>query len=67
MLATVALGLAGYIAYRLTRPKVVMVTCANCGRLRRPDLERCQHCGRSWEMGDLGAPGWRVRELTIDD
>lgn len=37
LLGTLVFGLVAYITYRLTRPKVTLVTCQNCGRLRRPD------------------------------
>ena len=58
--ATVMLGLAGYITWRLVRPGEVMVTCSECGRLRRTELAVCQHCGASWQAS---APlAWRVVE-----
>jgi len=34
-LGTLALGLPAYITYRLTRPKVVLALCRNCGQGRR--------------------------------
>ena len=57
---TLAFGLAGYITYRLTRPKVTLVTCPNCGKGRRPDTETCHHCGQGWDIPELDPPGWRV-------
>jgi len=60
ILATVAFGLVGYIAYRLTRPETTLVTCVNCGRLRRPDMVRCHHCGSKWLVPELTPPDWRV-------
>jgi len=60
--ATVAFGLVGYITYRLTRPKVTLVTCANCGQGRRPDMEVCHHCGQGWDVPELAPPAWRVVE-----
>jgi hypothetical protein len=59
-LGTIAFGLAGYITYRLTRPKVTLVTCANCGKLRRPDMETCHRCGSKWDVPELTPPAWRV-------
>jgi len=60
MIATVAFGLAGYITYRLTRPKVTLVTCANCGKPRRPDMDKCHRCGSKWDVPELIPPAWRV-------
>jgi hypothetical protein len=57
---TLAFGLAGYITYRLTRPSIVLVTCANCGKPRRPDLETCHHCKSKWHVPELVPPTWRV-------
>ena len=57
---TVVLGLSAYITYRLTRPRVTLVTCANCGLGRRPDFEKCHHCGSPWVVPELTAPAWRV-------
>jgi hypothetical protein len=57
---TVAFGLPAYITYRLTRPKVALVTCANCGLGRRPDREKCQRCGSPWGVPELVPPAWRV-------
>ena len=58
--ATVAFGLAGYITYRLSRPKVTLITCTNCGKGRRPDTETCHHCGQKWDVSELAPPAWRV-------
>lgn len=58
----VAFGLPAYITYRLTRPQVALVTCANCGNLRRPDMDRCHRCRAPWLMPDLTAPTWRVMD-----
>lgn len=62
MVATVTFGLAAYITYRLTRPRLTLVTCANCGRPRRPDMDRCHQCGSKWLVPELIAPLWRVIE-----
>jgi hypothetical protein len=57
---TFAFGLPAYITYRLTRPKETLVTCQNCGNMRRPDMERCHRCGSKWEMPELTPPSWRI-------
>lgn len=62
MIVTVAFGLAAYITYKLTRPRLALITCANCGRARRPDMERCHQCGGKWLVPELIAPTWRVIE-----
>jgi hypothetical protein len=60
VLATIAFGLSAYITYRLTRPKITLVTCANCGKPRRPDMETCHRCGAKWLVPELAPPLWRV-------
>ena len=57
---TIAFGLVGYITYRLIRPKVTLVTCANCGKQRRPDTDICHRCGSKWDVPELTPPKWRV-------
>ena len=57
---TLVFGLAGYITYRLTRPKVTLITCANCGKTRRPDMDKCHRCGSKWDVPELIPPAWRV-------
>jgi len=57
---TLVFGLPAYITYRLTRPKVMPVTCANCGKPRRPDLDICHRCGSKWDVSELTPPKWRV-------
>jgi hypothetical protein len=57
-----AFGLPAYITYRLTRPQISLVTCANCGNPRRPDMDRCHWCRAPWVMPDLTAPAWRVMD-----
>jgi hypothetical protein len=59
---TIAFGLPAYITYRLTRHKDVLVTCQNCGRMRRPDMETCHRCGSKWEMPELTPPSWRISD-----
>jgi hypothetical protein len=60
VLITIVFGLPAYITYRLTRPQATLVTCANCGKHRRPDLERCHHCNSPWSVPELDPPTWRV-------
>ena len=60
LIGTLAFGLTAYITYRLTRPKITLVTCANCGRPRRPDMARCHRCGSKWRVPELTPPTWRV-------
>jgi len=60
IIGTIAFGLPGYITYRLTRPRMTLVTCANCGKLRRPDMDKCHHCGSKWHVPELIPPTWRV-------
>jgi hypothetical protein len=57
---TVVFGLPAYITYRLTRPRIALVTCANCGVGRRPDREKCHRCGSPWVVPELVPPAWRV-------
>jgi len=60
ILTSICFGLAAYITYRLTRPEITLVTCANCGKLRRPDMEKCHRCGSKWYVPELIPPTWRV-------
>jgi len=60
LIGTIAFGLVGYITYRLTRPQITLVTCANCGKPRRPDTDICHHCGSKWDVPELIPPAWRV-------
>jgi len=60
LLGTIAFGLAGYITYKLTRPKITLVTCANCGKPRRTDMDKCHRCGSKWDVPELTPPAWRV-------
>jgi hypothetical protein len=67
VLATIAFGLSAYITYRLTRPKITLVTCANCGKPRRPDMENCHRCGAKWLVPELTAPLWRVIDESPEE
>ncbi len=64
MIGTLAFGLAAYITYRLTRPKITLVTCQNCGKMRRPDMDRCHRCKSEWLVPELTPPAWRVLDGT---
>jgi hypothetical protein len=57
---TFAFGLAGYLTYLLTRPKITLVTCQSCGRGRRPDMRTCHRCSSKWIVPELTPPAWRV-------
>lgn len=54
-------GIAGYVSYRLCRPAAGLVSCRNCGKSRRVDMEICHRCGSGWVVPELQDPGWRVR------
>jgi len=62
VIGTIFFGLSAYITYRLTRSRETLVTCINCGKLRRPDMERCHRCRSKWHVAELTAPLWRVVE-----
>lgn len=59
-IAVLAFGIAGYITFRLTMPKERMVTCTNCGNLRRVDFARCQLCNALWPDTASPKTAWRV-------
>ena len=60
IIGTLAFGLTAYITYKLTRPKIALVTCQNCGKPRRPDMAKCPRCGSKWNIPELTPPTWRV-------
>lgn len=60
IVGTFAFGLAAYITYRLTRPKITLVTCQNCGKPRRPDMDKCHRCKSKWHIPELIPPTWRI-------
>jgi hypothetical protein len=60
ILAALAFSVVAYITYRLTRPDLSLVTCANCGRLRRVDQGQCHQCNAQWDIPELAPPVWRV-------
>ncbi|MBN1972805.1 MAG: hypothetical protein JW787_04155 [Sedimentisphaerales bacterium] len=59
-IGTIAFGLAAYITYRFTRPKITLVTCQNCGKPRRPDMDKCHCCKSKWHIPELIPPTWRI-------
>jgi hypothetical protein len=65
VIGTLGFGLAAYITYRLTRPKITLVTCQNCGQMRRPDMDRCHRCKSKWFVPELVPPAWRVLDGTV--
>ena len=60
IVGAIAFGLAAYISYRLTRPTITLVSCPNCGKLRRPDMDKCHRCGSGWVVAEMIPPRWRV-------
>jgi len=64
IMGTLAFGLTAYITYRLTRPKITLVTCPNCGKMRRPDMAKCHRCKSDWHVPELIPPAWRVLKNT---
>ncbi len=64
VLATALLGLIGYIAYRINRPKTKFVTCKQCGDLRNPEDSHCHHCNTSWDLSHLNTPLWRIEQAS---
>lgn len=60
IIGTLAFGLTAYITYRLTQPKITLVTCPNCGKPRRPDMAKCHRCKSDWHVPELTPPAWRV-------
>jgi hypothetical protein len=69
VVAIMLFGLSAYLTYRLTRPQTTLVTCDNCGRRRRPDMDKCHRCGSPWQVPELTPPAWRVldeAQLTVE-
>lgn len=55
-------GIPAWITFGLVRSRKTLVTCENCGSLRRPDQDCCHTCRAGWDLRHLEAPGWRVVE-----
>lgn len=66
LIGTILFGISAYITYRLTRPKETLVSCQNCGKLRRPDMARCHRCGSKWFVPELIPPKWRVIDTSYE-
>ncbi len=62
IIAAVAFGITAGITYLLTRDRIMLVTCKNCGRMRRPDMEACHRCGTGWDVPELRSVTWRVSD-----
>jgi len=60
IIGVIIFGLPAYITYRMNRHREVLVTCQNCGMMRRPDMEKCHRCGSKWDMPELTPPSWRI-------
>ena len=60
IVGAIGFGLSAYISYRLTRPTITLVSCPNCGKLRRPDMDKCHRCGSGWVVAEMIPPRWRV-------
>jgi len=69
LIGSICFGPVAYITYRLTRPRETLVSCPNCGRLRRPDMDKCHRCGSGWVVAEIVAPNWRVisRDYTGEE
>ena len=62
LLAGFIFGVPAYITYQLTRSRLPLITCNNCGKARRADQEQCHHCKSAWESPSVQTPAWRVLE-----
>ena len=60
IIATLLLGLSVYIAYRIMRPRNAVVTCSNCGNMRRVDYDTCHNCQATWQQAEKQPPAWRI-------
>jgi len=64
---TILFGFSAYITYRLTKPAETLITCRNCGKMRRPDMSNCHRCGGAWQIPELTPPPWRVLSTPTDN
>ncbi|MCK4886613.1 MAG: hypothetical protein KAS96_04445 [Planctomycetes bacterium] len=55
-------GVAGYLTFRFTKHAEMMVTCKNCGQLRRVEQDNCYGCKANWQMKHLKNVSWRILE-----
>ena len=60
-------GIPAWITFAVVRSREAMVTCGNCGSLRRPDAAVCHACRARWDLSHLEAPAWRVVEPVCAD
>jgi len=60
--AGILFGIPAWITFNLVRPKEKMVTCLNCGSLRRPDQMSCHVCRTGWDFKGLESPDWCLVE-----
>ncbi|MBM4103113.1 MAG: hypothetical protein FJ263_03555 [Planctomycetes bacterium] len=62
--AILTFGIPAYITFRLMLPKERMITCANCGNLRRVEFENCQSCKRDWQKTKslTTPPDWSAKD-----
>ena len=65
-IAILAFGIPAYITFKLMLPKEKMITCANCGNLRRVEFDVCQSCKRDWQKTKTltTPPNWSVKDLA---
>lgn len=61
-ITAVLFGIPALITYHITRPAYNMVTCVNCGRLGRADMDRCHNCSTPWPGPGKTTPDWHVIE-----
>lgn len=61
-ITAVLFGIPALITYHITRPSYNMVTCVNCGRLRRADMDHCHNCSVPWPEAEKPIPDWQVIE-----
>ncbi len=47
--ATLLLGIAGPITIAAIYPRLVRELCQRCGKMRRVDRQKCEHCNVEWE------------------
>jgi hypothetical protein len=59
---TIFTGVAGYLTFRFTKHAEAMVTCKNCGQLRRVEQDNCHNCKTNWQMKHLETASWRILE-----
>ena len=48
-----AIGISTPLAMFFMYPKLIREKCSECDRLRRTDLQRCEHCGSNWPRATM--------------